>query len=217
MSSDFGSMVVSEVMGAAPMGGFDSTFLINAAGELAQRGVSTYEQKQAADKAKAQGTAQTSRAIAADGAWASAEQMLDLSRQSGDVQKIAAATAMAQSADAAADAAGNGLPADGVAKRVANAQAAMNQAAQASLSNPKDAPAAALMRAWQKVAARAGVSSSGDAGGGGSSGGGALSHMGLGSGPSFFTRSYAGVPVWGWGLGGLAVVGGLTFLLMRRR
>jgi hypothetical protein len=209
-----GETIVAEVAGAPASGfggGFDSSFLINAASEVAQRGVTTVEQKQAAERSAKDVAAQLQRAIAADAAWASAEQLLDLASQSRDPTRVAAATSLAQSTSAEASGASAGLTPEAVGKRVSAATAASKQAAQDSLAAPGDPAKAALVRAWQKVAARAAVGPQvpGGFGGAGPGHGGAL-------GGSFLGKMYGGVPVWGWGIGGVAIFGGL-FMLLRRK
>lgn len=203
------------VVGAAMADGFDFSSAIQAAAELSQKGVQAYQASQASDQAKKDQAGALARATTADASWASAEQMLDLARTSHDPARIAAAQALQASAQQGALAAGAGLISDTVAKRVAAAQDAAKKAAQDSLNNPNDAAKAALMRAWQKVAASAGIVPSGSSGGltlsdahGGRGGGG---------GPSFFTKHYAGIPGWGWLVGGAVTVTGIGLLIRAMR
>lgn len=199
-----GAQVVRELVGADG-GGLDLNFALNAAGEVAQRGVNMYQQEEAKKKADAAAAAALTRALAADVAWADAEEMLDLVKKSGDAQRIAAAQSIAQAADAAAMQAGAGMPQSAIDKRVSAAQENATKAAREALS---DANKQSKMRAWQKVAARAGF------------GGMSMSPSGKGglsrsaSSGNFFTRQYGGVPVWGWGLGAAGVLTG-TILLVR--
>src|SRR5262245_20502853 len=80
------------VVGDAPKsGGFDSSFLISAASELAQRGVDQYQSSEADKKTKADQAVQVTKAIAADANWASAEATLDIANQSHDASRIAPA------------------------------------------------------------------------------------------------------------------------------
>lgn len=195
---------------------FDLTSLIDAASELSKKGVSAYESSQAADKKKKDQATYLNKAVAADAAWADAEQQLDLAKQSNNAAQIAAATALQQQASADAMNAGYSLDPDTVSKRVAAAQKAAKAAAQDSMANPGNAPKAALMRAWQKVASRASVSPS-SGGGGGGGGGGGLAHGG-GSGTSWLTKHWGPLPVYGWiGVGvGTIAVGALIVHLARR-
>lgn len=207
-----GQQIVRDaILGDAAAGGFDLSSLVSAAAELSQKGVATYEANQASDKTKKDQTAALAKASTADAAWASAEQMLDLANQSHDPTRVAAASALQQSAQSQALAAGATLTADSVAKRVAATHDAAAKAAQDSLSNPSDASKAALMRGWQKVAGSAGASGS-------ASSALALAHGGKGSsGPSFFTKVHAGIPTWGWMVGGAVTVTGLALLIRALR
>lgn len=214
-----GQTIVNQATGRRVIGdggfgsgsGFDSSFLINAASELAQRGVNTYEDEQKKQKAQADAQAQLAKAITADANWASAEAMLDLANQAKDPSRIAPAQALQSSAASKAASVGVGLPTDAVAKRVAAAQDAANKAAQDALASPKDTLKQATMRAWQKVAAQAGALSAGPlAPSGGTHGGG---HHG-----NWLTKQWGPMPVWGWGLTAVGVVGvgALVVHLVRR-
>jgi len=214
-----GRQIVNELVGdAGKPGAFDPSFLINAAAEITERGVQYKQDQDAASKAAKDVAARTQRAITADAAWAGAEATLDLAQQSGNAQQIASAQALAQAAAASALASGVGLPQDAIDKRVAAAQDGAKKAAQDSLSAPSDAAKAAKMRAWQKVAISAASAPATPspastamvpAGGGG--------HMrAAGGGENIFTKSYGGVPGWGWALGGAGVLTGLILLLRRR-
>lgn len=195
-----GRQIVNEVMGADA---FDLSSLVSAAAELSQKGIATYEQHKAGEKTKAEQSAALAKAIAADAAWANAEQMVELTK--GD----AAASALQASASQEAMSAGAGLSADSTSKRVAAANKAAKEAAQDSLAHPQDKGKSALMRAWQKVASRAAVSPMSDSGGG---------FHGKGSGgTSFFMTKHAGIPTWGWLAGGAVVTTGLILLLRSKR
>ncbi len=208
------SFVGASGSGFGQSGGFDSSFLINAASELAQRGVNEYQSNEASNKSKSEVAAQLNKALAADANWASAEAMLELANQSHDPSRVAPAQALQMSAMNAAMSAGAGLPPDAVGKRVAAAQDAANKAAQDSLANPKDSLKAATMRGWQKVVSAA-ASSGGAAGaaalakGGGKFGGG---------GGNWLTAKFGPMPVWGWGLTTIGVVvGGVLLVKALRR
>jgi len=211
-----------ELVGEA---GFDWSTLINAAAEAANKGVQYSEQKKVQQKATASSAQALASSIAADAAWASAEQQLDLATQSDDATRIEPATALASQAAAASISAGSGLSADAQGKRLAAAQKAAKDAAQAALSSPVPAkgttpsPAAAAKaaasRAWQKVLAS--VSAAGAGGGDGGGGGGALSlrgHKGGEGGGSWFTSVHAGLPTYAW-IGGGAVAATALILIIR--
>lgn len=196
---------------------FDLTSLIDAASELSKKGVSAYESSQAADKKKKDQAVFLGKAIAADAAWADAEQQLALVQATAmgthDTSQLAAAQALQQQASADAMNAGYGLDSDTVSKRVAAAQKAAKAAAQDSLANPRNAAKAALSIAWQKVASRASVSPST----GGDSGGG-LTHGGHSTGGNWLTKHWGPLPVYGWiGVGvGTIAVGALVVHMMRK-
>ncbi len=193
---------------------FDLKSLISAASELSQKGVDYYQSNQADDKKKKDQAVFLGKAIAADAAWADAEQQLALVNPRNAVQ-LAAAQALQQQASADAMNAGYGLDSDTVSKRVAAAQKAAKAAASDSMANPGNEQKAALMRAWQKVASRAAVSPSS---GGDSGGGGSLAHGGHGTGASWLTKHWGPLPVYGWiGVGvGTIAVGALVVHMIRR-
>jgi flagellar capping protein FliD len=200
-----GSVIAGETGGAAG-GGFDTSFLIDAASELAKRGVSTYESKQASEKSRRDAEAQLQRAVAADQAWAAAERDLELATLSRDAGKVAAARAMVDLSASDARSAGAGLPQDKINQRVAAAANATKSAASAAMGAPGDASKQAALHAWQKVAAAAAApapAAPGQPGG--------LAHHGGGA--SLFSR----VPTWGWIAGGATVVIGAALLIFRRR
>ncbi len=201
-----------DVLGDEPKKGFDPTMLVNLAAEAANRGIDYAEQKKAgeqaaADKAKAEGAdrEKLERAKVADQALASALTTLDLSKQSKDEQKIVAAQAVADVAASAAASAGAGLSYDALAKRTDAVTAAMKKAADESLSSPKDVRKAARLRAWQQVAQRVAAAAP------------AAQPMGAPSGGfgEWLTRRHAGVPTWGWGLGGLTLSGLATAIVVK--
>lgn len=200
-----GEQIVNDLMGAGA--GLDSGFLVSAASELAARGVNTYQEKQAADKVKAD----AQKAISADNVWASAEANADIASQGKDAQKITTTRALADAAARDADVAASGLTPDGVTMRCAAANASAKLAAENSSAATKDVAKAALMRAWQKIAAKCSSSASGS---------GALSAFGgggAGGGSSFLTKMHAGIPTYGWILGGGVVLTGGILLIKSLR
>jgi len=208
-----GKQIVSELESAeilgASFGGFDVASLFNAAGEIVNKGIDYKQSQDAAAKTKAdQGTA-LAKAIAADAAWANAEQVLDIANQSKDANRIAAAQALQQSDSSEAMNAGTSQDSDSTSKRVEAAQNALNNASQNSVSNPNDKAKAALVRAWQKVVSRAAVAPSG--------GGNPLSHFGGSGGTSWFTKVHGGIPTWGWMAGGAVTLTGLILLIRALR
>ncbi len=180
----------------------DAVLITRAAGEMVQTGVSAYEAQQAKNRAEADTKARLAKALQADVQWAEAEAVLAVALQGGNPQQIAAAQISAQVAQQSANLAGMGLPADAANKRSEYAQRAASEAL-----NSSDPNRFARASAWQKVAAAAQM---GGAlfGGGGQFGGASL--------PSFLTRKFAGVPVWGWG-SLVLVAGTATWLLLRRK
>jgi len=192
--------------------GFDYGALISAAAEVSKEGVAAGQKKQADDKAAKDSAAAAQKSIAADANWANAEQQLDLAQQSKDAGKIAAAQTLQSNAMSAAVSAATGLSPDAAGKRVAAATAASTKAAQDSLANPKDAGKAAFMRAWQKVASAA---TSGAAASGVSSTDIAkIKEQNSHGDGNFLTKMHAGIPTWGWMVGGAGVALGV-FLLVR--
>jgi hypothetical protein len=193
--------------------GFDSSFLINAAAELAQRGVNQYESSEQDKKTQAATIVQLNKAIAADAQWAGAEAMLDLANQSKDPSRVAPAQALQMAAMSSAMSVGAGLSGDAASKRAASAQDAANKAAQEALASPKDSLKQATMRGWQKVMASAissGAMVPGAHGGPGKFGGA--------GGGNWLTAKFGPMPVWGWGLTavGVVVVGTLVVKSLRR-
>lgn len=204
-----------EILGAE--GGADGLsvpFAIDALSELAKRGVETYSSKQAAERAESSAKEQLRRSIAADAAWAAALRDLDVATLTRDAGKVAAAKAMADLTGADARSAAAGMSQDKINQRVAAAAAAAKQAAADAANSPADVTAQATLRAWQKVAQAAAIPVPGAQAA--ATGGGALS-SGHQAGPSFWTRTHAGVPMWGWIAGGGVVLLGLTLLVSRRR
>jgi hypothetical protein len=200
-----------ELLGAAAAssgGGFNWGTLVDAAAEAAKQGVTYAEQKKADDAAAKNASAAALKAIAADSAWASAEQTLDIARQSGDQGRIAPAQALQVQAMQAAQAAGAGLSADAQAKRADAAQKALRDASTAALNAPGDQVKQALSRAWQKVVTSTPAPSTGSSGDAGS----ALALSRHGGGESWFTKKTAGLPTGVWVIGGGAV--GVTALVM---
>lgn len=219
-----GNQIVHELLGdaapAAKPGSFDPTFLINAASELAQGGANAYQSSQNADAAKKAAATASQHAITSDISWANAEQMLDITNQSKDPAKIAPAQALATSAQAASMTAGVGLSPDAVATRVAAAQTAATNAAQASLATPSDIAKAAMMRAWQKVAAQviSGSTTGAATPAQAAANAAAIAKLGGHGGSSFLTAMYGGVPLWGILLGGTGIlVGGVLLVKALRK
>lgn len=183
-------------------GGFDTSLLVDAGGEVLTRGIAAIQAKQASDKANRSADDQLRRAIAADDLWAAAERDLDVAVTGGDAGKVSAAKAVVDLTSADARAAGAGLSQDRINKRVEHAVTATKAAASAAMGAPGDAFKQAALRAWQKVtaAAAAPVAPAGAAG-----------SDGHGSG-SFLSR----VPTWGWVAGGGVVLLGVVLLLRRQ-
>lgn len=206
MTDRMAQTILGELIGDGPGAGFDSSFLINAASELAQRGVNTYQDDQKKKKSAAEVAVQLQKAISADATWASAEQMLDLAK--GDKQRVAAAQLLQQQAMQAAAQVGMGLPADAAQKRVQAANDAAAKAAQAALVSPGDPVKQASMRAWQKVAAQVPSLSVALA----PSGAGAMSFGGHGGG-NILTKVVGGLPVWGWGAIGIGATTAIVVIV----
>ncbi len=193
---------VAEVLGAQ---GFDTSFLLNAAGELAQRGVGEYQNRQAAQAA----AAQADKVVALDALWADAETMVDLiaATKPVDQNRLRLAQYAAQSAKTSAQGAASSLQSDGVSKRTAAAQSAAAAAAKAALDAPSDPAKQARATAWQRVAASI-------AGGLAPS----VKPLAISSrGQNFLQREYAGVPVWGWAVGGTVATVGVVMLFKALR
>lgn len=181
-------------------GGFDFGTIFKAAGELAQGGISMYEQKQAKEKAAADDSAKVNAAVQADTAASVAMAKADYSA----VMKAPSASidaAAAEVASRAQDRAGSVLGTDGQAKRAKAAEAALDRAIVNAQNKPKDRYAMALVKAWTATVNKAqnvqivSAASSGpvpDTGGIG----------------DFLSRRVVGpVPVWGVGLAGAGVLG----------
>jgi hypothetical protein len=211
-----GAQIVSEMMGA-DAGGLTPQFGINAAAELLNRGVATYEQKEAEKKSAAAQQVALANALSADISWANAEVMLDQANQTKDPQKIMAAQALDSQAAGAAMTAGAALNADSSAKRVKQAQDMAKQAAEKSLADSKNAGLASAMRAWQKVASAA-IQQTSQMPGGDM----ALARTRGAGGGSFMDAmrsKFLGIPVGGWliGVPALGIGGTLLFKALRRR
>ncbi len=185
--------------------------VFNVLSEMVNKGVNIYKtqeeegkKKEAEKKSAIDVDMRTRQSIAADAAWAGAEANLDLAVNSPvkDAQRISAAQVLVQSAKSKALSVGSGLPSTATQKRIDTVQSSAQRAAEESFSAPQDMAKAAKMRAWQKVSS-------------------AVSDLSLspvikqsyGGGSSFLSQSYKGIPMWGWGLGGAAVlVGGIMFI-----
>ncbi len=206
---EFEREVLGDAASSAAGGGFNWGTLINAAAEAANQGVKYDADQKAQKKASADSAAALARAAAADAAWASAEQQLDLAQQSGDPGRIGPASALQSQAIQAAMAAGATLSADAQAVRAAAVRKAATAAAQAAVSSPKDTAKAALSRAWQKVAAGASF--------GGAGSDGAISRVPSSYGDygheSWFVKRHAGLPTYVWIGGGVTIGTGLILLL----
>lgn len=191
-------MGYTEVVGA----GFDLSFAGQAISELVQRGAGELQKRedQAATAKKVK------RAVEADAALAKAEAEVESAGK--DEARLAAARAVADIAAAEADAAAVDLDDGGRKKRAEVARVALKKAADDALRDPA---AAARLRAWQKVVARAGSPAV-------TPGAGTALVPYTGGGVSgFLRRVHWGVPVWGWGLGGGAVLLGGALLFLRGR
>ncbi len=186
--------VMREIVGVDSSSDNSVTSIISEAGKLAQKSAAVIEQQRSMES-------QLSKAITADVTWAVDEATLTLAVQSGDQNRVAAAHALTQSAASEAMAAGASLPPDAVQKRVAAAREAARQAAVDALVSPRDAGKQANMRAWQKVLNTVSTGS-------------AMVPFTPPPSTSFLSKVVAGVPVWGWGLGFVGVVGG-TVLIIR--
>jgi len=198
---EVGDRVWDELMGAD---GLDAQFGVNAASELLSRGLATYDKQKASEET----AAKLDQAKAADVAWAEAEERLNLALQSKppDAARVEAAQVLAQTMSQAAASTGMGLPPDATAKRCAAAQAAVAAAAKAA---GKDPSKLARVKAWQKVAAACSSGTSLQPGAG--------AHHAPSSQPSFFTKVHAGLPTWGWMVGGAAILTGGVLLIRALR
>ncbi len=204
-----GEEIVREVTGAAPGPGFDTSFLVSTAAEAASRGISTYEQKKAAEAASRDAKSKLDRSILADIAWADAEAGLVYAAKTGDPTKVAAGEALVQVTRSEALAAGAALTPALAEKRVSAARKSLAEAARDSSAAPSDASKASRVSGWQKVLAAASqqalpVQSEVP---------GQISRSGT---SSFLTKMHYGVPAWGWAAGGVLVLTGL-YLALRRR
>ncbi len=210
-----GDRIVNDLVGDDKKpGAFDASFLINAAAELADRGVSYEQQKSSSAKTAGDNDAKLQRAITADAAWAGALATLDIAQQGGDKQKVAAAQALANSAQATSASVGAGLPQELIDKRVQTAQAGANRAASESLAAPSDLAKTAKMSAWQRVAVAVATPQAMTS---------ALvpnpnafQYGGARPTENFLTRSYGGVPGWGIGLVGAAALTGIIMIIRRK-
>lgn len=206
-----------ELLGAeAPAGGYGDFIgpILQAAGGLAQGGISIYEQHQAEQtaaaakqKATADEAAAARAAISADVtatlASARAQMAAQLKQASAAVDREAA-----QIAAQAQDEAGAGLTSAASKQRVDAARAALSTAAKKAQASPKDVYLVCLMRAWTATLNKAGnrqIASTTNLTPGAGQGG-----------PSWFTRPVLG-PVPGWGVlaGGAVTATGLGLLLRR--
>lgn len=215
-----GRQIVSElqhghVVGAAPAtGGFDPSFLIDAASELTKGGISSYQSSQASDAANKAAAAAAAKSVSADAGWAAAERDLDIAHQSGNAQQIASATALESAMKNAAAATAAGLTPAAQQQRAAAATKAVQNAASDSLASPNDNAKAATMRAWQLVAAQVAAGAALAPNNPAAPGSALAKHVETGG--NFFVKNVGGVPVWGWTLGGAAVLTGVVLLLRRR-
>lgn len=211
MDEVLGDDAAAKSGGGGGGGGFDWSMLIPATAEIAQKGIQTYQAKEQAGKQSAEDKAKLDKAIQADAAWANAEAVLDLANSAKDASKIAAAQTLQQSAYAQAMAAGAGLSPASAGKRTAADQQAASDAAQDALSNPKDLAKQAKMRAWQKVVAVASAAAQPTPADQAAAAKYSREHGGGGG--SFLTKYHAGVPMWGWLVGGTVGVTGLGLLI----
>lgn len=195
--------------GEAKKPAFDPTFLVNAAAELANRGVSYGLEKKAYEDTQRDDAASSLKAIAADNTLALSEAAFDRA-PSSDATRIAK-----DAAYMASDEAAQNLSAGAQSLRLVAANKALQAAAQAAQKAPKDPAAQARLRAWQKVVARV----RGAGGGGAASASAALAQTPIKiEEPSFFMAVRAGLPTWGWfGIGGLVLAAGTTAVVMLRK
>lgn len=227
-------------------GGIDTSFLINAASELAQHGAQEYkssEQKKAsaadieakssaviaADAQATNACAQASYAamVAKDSAALAAVNPALSSKAQADQAALAAAQAACAQAISAEDVASAGLPPEAAAKRVKAANDAAQKAVSASLSaaqaaaaapNDQGKKAAAQLAAARAQAAQATATKAAA---------GQIAGLPPGSAPlpphgkpSFFTKMVGPLPVYGWGLvgvGGAGILYGLVRLFSRKK
>jgi hypothetical protein len=214
-----GRQALAELLGdSAPAGGssggLDATFLSNAAAELLNRGVQTEQNKKTAQASSKNDADTLSKAQSADGNWAAALVALDQAQQGKDAQAISAATVLSQSAQSQVLTVGTGLSDAGKKKRLQSAQDNAQRAASDSLNSPSDKVKMAKMKAWQQVASTVAALAGGAAALPGMPGAdSAIDKHGGGHGGSFLTRNYAGVPAWGWGVGGAGILTGLIMLI----
>lgn len=195
-----GDLIGTELVGEGDSGGLSAQYGISAAAELLSRGIKTYEDKQAAEKKRAEDAKKLDEAVRADVAWANAETTLE----QADASAKEAARVVAQTAMQRALAAGAGLSPELQKERAHRVQSAAMQAAEKATKSPGNKSLQAAMRAWQRVAATvatgaplAPYSPEAAAAAAASTG-------------NFFTRQYGGVPVWGWAAGGAVVLTGLV-------
>lgn len=211
--------------------------LVSAAAEGANQGIAYDKAKKAEAAASAASDQAATRAIAADANWASSEQQLDLAQQAlaqamqdsakakdpvatSSAQaaiaaangRVAPAQALVSQAQGAAMSAGTGLPPDAQTKRVAAAAKAADSAAKAAVGDPTNGAKGALSRAWQKVMSAANAVSTPAA----VSEGQALARRD-GGGVSWLTAVHAGVPTYGWIIGGTAVGTALILIIRALR
>jgi hypothetical protein len=199
-----------EVLGCDDEIGLDYGQLLQAAGGVAQYGVSAAEQEKKESAGKADDAKKLAAVIAADYAASEASAKADASAQlkspSASIDAIAAQTALATQ-DAAGAA---GFSSDSAKKRADSADQALAAAIKEAQSKPKDVFLAAKVKAWQATANKAHGSAivSLDKGGSGGKGGP--------GGESFFTKKVLG-PIPGWGVLtlGAGVLGAVAIVLKK--
>jgi hypothetical protein len=179
-----------------------ASFVTSALSELAQKGAQAYDQSQAQKAQKAQSAVDIQKGIAADAALAHAYFELAIASSLKDTTKLAAAQALVDVAEPDARSA----PISDQRTQACSA-ALKKAAADANKSGADPTTTMAMVNAWKKVCALNAAPLPG--------GLPAISHEE----GSFLTRKHAGIPTWGWGVGGLGVVGLIygAFRLFRGR
>jgi hypothetical protein len=188
----------------------DATTLVNAASEIAKGGVAKYTSAKAAEAAKAADIKNTKAGVAADQALADA--LTKLYTAQGKSQSEAVLSGFRTIVSVKRSAA---LAIPATADRTNACAAAVQKAADTLSNNPSDIEHASALRAWQEVCSGVGgvsapAPTSGDA----------PVLKSEESSPSFLTKKHWGVPTWGWGVGGTAVVTGLALTvraILRRK
>lgn len=177
------------------VGDLDAKMVINAASELAKGGVDLYTSRKEKEKAAAEERKNAHAGIAADAALASALTNFYVAQEKKQPEGILSGLQVI--ADIKRQAA---LAIPPTAGRLASCGAEVQKAADALGRSPDNATLIASLRAWREV--HAGAFASGAPASGVPAPGGTGSTKEA----SFLLKEHWGVPVWGWGLGGAAVL-----------